>query len=89
MMSHFQQNDINKIINRYKNINKVLSALQMLYIVGNNFITVFNIYLSLFYENEFQMDFPKVTQSQEKVNTVDSLFFQKGELLDILLSKVK
>lgn len=49
MMSHFQQNDINKIINRYKNINKVLSALQMLYIVGNNFITVFNIYLSLFY----------------------------------------
>ena len=39
-MSHFQQNDINKIINRYQNINKVLSALQMLYIVGNNFITV-------------------------------------------------
>ena len=40
-------------------------------------------------ENEFQMDFPKVTQSQEKVNTVDSLFFQRGELLEILLSKEK
>ena len=33
------------------------------------------------------MDFPKVTQSQEKANTVDSLFFQRGELLEILLSK--
>lgn len=49
MMSYFQQDDADKIINRYQNINKDLSALQMLYIVGNNFITVLNIYLSLFY----------------------------------------
>ena len=49
MMSHFQQDETNKIINRYQNINKILSSLQMLYIVGNNFITMLNIHLSLFY----------------------------------------
>ena len=49
MMSHFQQDETNKIINRYQNINKILSSLQMLYIVGNNFITMVNIHLSLLY----------------------------------------
>lgn len=78
MMSHFQQNDINKIINRYKNINKVLSALQMLYIVGNNFITVFNIYLSLFYWEWVPNGFPKSYTKSGKSKYSRFSFFPEG-----------
>lgn len=87
MMSYFQQDDVDKIINRYQNINKDLmhcKCYTLLVIILLQCLTYICHYCI---ENEFQMDFPKVTQSQEKVNTVDSLFFQGGELLEILLSK--
>ena len=78
MMSYFQQDDADKIINRYQNINKDLSALQMLYIVGNNFITVLNIYLSLFYWEWIPNGFPQSYTKSWKSKYTRFSFFPEG-----------
>lgn len=84
MMSHFQ-NHAN--INRYQSRLNVIIALQILNIFYINFITMPNICLLFYIENEFQrvtMDFLIRYKVRQKVNIVNLPFF-RGTLLEILL----